>query len=83
VQEMHYFPSFISIENGSLYYGYSIQEIVTLIYSINNLETLLFVNKHPDVMVNRNEKASIYTFGLPSHVYAIFTNNYINLTYIN
>jgi len=49
---MHNFPSFISIENGSLYYGYSVQENVTLMYSINNLETL-FVNKHQHVMVNR------------------------------
>jgi len=39
VQEMHDFPSFISIENESLYSGCSIQENVTLIYSINNLET--------------------------------------------
>jgi len=39
VQEMHYFSSFISIENESLYNGYSIQENVTLIYSINILET--------------------------------------------
>jgi len=38
MQEMHYFSSFISIENGKLYNGYSIQENVTLIYSINNLE---------------------------------------------
>jgi len=37
---MHNFPSFISIENGSLYSGYSIQENVTLIYSINYQETL-------------------------------------------
>ena len=43
---MHNFPSFISIENGSLYNSYSIQGNVTLIYSINNLETELFVNKH-------------------------------------
>jgi len=43
---MHNFPSFINIENGSLYNGYNTQENVTLIYSINNLETLLFVNKH-------------------------------------
>jgi len=46
MQEMHNFPSFINIENGSLYNGYNTQENVTLIYSINNLETLLFVNKH-------------------------------------
>jgi len=39
VQEMHYFPSFICIENESLYSGCNIQENVTLIYSINNLET--------------------------------------------
>jgi len=42
VQEMHYFPSFISIENESLYSDCSIQENVILIYSIysiNNLET--------------------------------------------
>jgi len=50
---MHIFPSFISIENGSLYNGYSIQENVTLIYSINNLETYLFVNKHQHVILNR------------------------------
>ena len=30
---------FISIENGNLYNDYSIQENVTLIYTINNLET--------------------------------------------
>jgi len=39
VQEMHYFPSFISHENKTLYSGCNIQENVTLIYSINNLET--------------------------------------------
>jgi len=39
VQEMHNFPSFISIENEGIYNVYGIQENVTLIYSINNLET--------------------------------------------
>jgi len=39
MQEMHYFPSFISHENERLNSGCSIQENVTLIYSINNLET--------------------------------------------
>jgi len=39
VHEMHYFLSFICIENESLYNGCNIQENVTLIYSINNLET--------------------------------------------
>jgi len=53
MQEMHYFPSFISHENERLYSGCSIQENVTLIYSINNLETQVFVNKHQHVMVNR------------------------------
>jgi len=32
MQEMHYFPSFISHENKWLYSGCSIQENVTLIY---------------------------------------------------
>jgi len=50
---MHYFPSLISIENESLYSGCSKQENVTLIYSINSIETSVFVNKHQHVMVNR------------------------------
>jgi len=38
MQEINNFRSVLSIENRSLYSGYSIQENVTFIYSINNQE---------------------------------------------
>jgi len=38
MQEMHNFWSVKSIENRSLFSGYRIQENVTFIYSINNVE---------------------------------------------
>ena len=38
MQEMHNFRSVKSIENRRLYSGYSLQENVTFIYSINSQE---------------------------------------------
>jgi len=38
VQEMQNFQLVLSIENGCLYNGYSIQQNVTVIYSTNNIE---------------------------------------------
>jgi len=43
VKELHYFRSFTSVENGSFYNGYNIQQNVTLKYSTNDLEKYLFV----------------------------------------